>query len=356
VSFTLSSAYTGTTWKVYTASTGTTEAPGVSAANSGTALTLTHITDIPAADYYVAATETGKTESARLKLTVTAYVSGDYTIADATNPDLLAKFGVSTASHAFTALHNLISAPATGDDFTTIIALGDYVDLPSLTIDGTTITDTAIAANSSRLLRLIVVGINSFNSQGSYDLSAAPVSDAAAKGYNDATAHVVFQFQNVPVTHQMEATDTDGYAGGSAMRTWLTASFLPGLQAATGLTNTELWAPTRYVANNGYATAADEITDTLWLPTEWEMDGSNDNSSLTYETAANQARLEYYPAGTSGDTSRIKYDNNNNATWYWLASPWRGDVGMFVYVYTAGDAYGNNASVVGGCAPAFCVR
>ncbi len=64
----------GQTWKVYSASTGATLASGVTAANIGNTLTLTHATDVPAATYYVAVTESGKTESARLALTVGAYV------------------------------------------------------------------------------------------------------------------------------------------------------------------------------------------------------------------------------------------------------------------------------------------
>ena len=68
-------------------------------------------------------------------VTVTAAVSG-YVLADRANPDIKAKFGVSTASDAFACLHLLISTPQGTDDFTTIIALGNYVNLPSLTIGG----------------------------------------------------------------------------------------------------------------------------------------------------------------------------------------------------------------------------
>jgi hypothetical protein len=152
-----------------------------------------------------------------------------YTIANASSSDLLAKFGVSTAGEAFTSLHNLISAPATGDDFTAIIALGDYIDLPSLTIAGTpAITDTELTGHG-RLLRLMVVGINSFQANGSYT------------GVSGAPDHVVFQFQNLPITRQMDAavTNANGYLG-SEMRTWLTGAFLTGLKAATGLTDTVL--------------------------------------------------------------------------------------------------------------------
>jgi hypothetical protein len=251
----------------------------------------------------------------------------------------------------FTGLHNLISAPQGTDDFTTIIALGDYIDLPSLTIGGTTITDAEITggADRGRLLRLIVVGINSFKSSGSYNENPS------------APNHVVFQFQNIPVTHEMNAANTN--AGGykkSAMKTYLTGDFLTGLKNATGLTGTELWAPKRYVANGGgaetYATAADLIEDELWLPTEREMFGSRRYSHETYETASNQARLEYYATGTDGNTSRIKYNSSNNADFYWTASPYSSSSGSFCYVHRAGISTMYFANSSEGCAPAFCVR
>jgi hypothetical protein len=39
--------------------------------------------------------------------------------------------------------------------------------------------------------------------------------------------------------------------------------------------------------------------------------------------------------------------------WYWLAD--KASAARFASVYNYGDANGNNASAVGGCAPAFCV-
>ncbi len=73
VDFTLTNdpAYAnGQSWKVYALSTGDTQATGVTAANEGNKLTLSHATAIPDRTYYVAVTEEGKVESDRLKLTV----------------------------------------------------------------------------------------------------------------------------------------------------------------------------------------------------------------------------------------------------------------------------------------------
>ncbi|GHU04593.1 hypothetical protein FACS1894147_09910 [Spirochaetia bacterium] len=265
--------------------------------------------------------------------------------------NLQVRFGASSASAAFTALHNRIQA---GGNWASEIALGDYIDLPSLTIGGTTITDAAISANSSRLLRLIVVGKNSFKRDipGAGSVSAnqiAPIPD-----------HVVFQFQNVPITYKMNSSDTNagGYAA-SAMRTYINGAFLTGLQAATGLTSTELWAPRRKVANGGSgATAADMITDMLWLPTEWEMRGYRSFASQTNEVDAGQARLEYYDPW-----NRTKRDSGHrNGIPYWVASPssftdsWVTGTRSFCMVDVAGTETTSTASDLSGCVPAFCVK
>ncbi|GHV61008.1 hypothetical protein AGMMS49587_04020 [Spirochaetia bacterium] len=271
-----------------------------------------------------------------------------YELVDSANPDIKVKFGVSTASDAFASLHELISTPKPGDDFTLIIALGDYIDLPALTIGGTTIDDRALgtpgtASYHDRLLRLIVVGINSFQRDGGL------ANNPGAPG------HVVFQFRNVPVTHNMEATDinTNGYAG-SAMKAYLRDEFLPDLKNAAGLTDAMLWAPTRKVSKGGYGPelGVDDVRDTLWLPTVWEIYNAQGASSAAYETSANQARLEYY----TDNPSHRKYDTANIARSYWLASPSSGSAAEFAGVNVIGNSSYSIASVVSGCAPAFCVK
>ncbi|GHV74758.1 hypothetical protein AGMMS49940_20600 [Spirochaetia bacterium] len=255
--------------------------------------------------------------------------------------DLKTKFSVSTASDTFTALHNLIQ---TDGNWADQIALGDYIDLPSLTIAGSgMITD----------LRLIVVGKNSFkrNSTGAGSVTA---------NNPGAPDHVVFQFQNIPVTHNMNGTNTNvgGYAG-SAMKTYLTGDFLTGLKTATGLTSTELWAPSRRVWNGFLSgesgssstnTTVNTITDALWLPTEWEMFGFRTDSSPD-EVNAGQARLEYY----ASPSARKKY-NNSISVWYWSASPQHSSAAGFAGIHSYGNPNSYYAEAVGGCAPAFCVQ
>ncbi|GHT86897.1 hypothetical protein FACS1894137_13140 [Spirochaetia bacterium] len=294
---------------------------------------ITGLTNGTAYTFTVKAVDTAGNSSAGISKTATSYV-----LAATPSPDIKTKFSVPTVDGAFTALHTLIND--TGADFASIIALGDYIDLPELTIGGTTISDAAISggADRGRLLRLMVVGINSFTGKNSNN-----------------TPHVVFQFRNLPVTHNMEATNinTNGYAG-SAMQAYIMGDFLTALKAATGLTDTMLWAPTRMVSKgNSPDPGPEPVTDTLWLPTVWEMFGNNASaSSAASETNANQARLEYY----ADAASRLKYDSSGFPAWYWTASPSNGSAEGFCYVKDDGIAGTTYASQVGGCAPAFCIQ
>jgi hypothetical protein len=74
VSFILDDYYTGT-GKVYTAATGGSAAPGITAGFNRNILTLTADgSDVPAGEYYVTLTEEFARESDRVKLTITPYV------------------------------------------------------------------------------------------------------------------------------------------------------------------------------------------------------------------------------------------------------------------------------------------
>jgi len=278
--------------------------------------------------------------------------------------DLMEVFDTSSVKDTFNAIHTFLQTcnSGTGDRRERIaqrIMLGDWIDLPRLTVQGDTgggsINTTNVDLGGNRkLLRLIVVGIDSF-----------------VKTNQDAPAHIVFQFQNIPITHRMNSWDTNmgGYKE-SEMRNYLTNGFLRGL-LATGLPESVLYAPTRYIASNGERGEAHVLKDWLWLPTMWEMFGFPYFENETCETAVNQARLEYYEK----EGHRIKYSTNGKAVSWWLSSPvghstGKGDpapqsnfniIGEVGYSDIGGgswpDSYaGEFASRSLGVAPAFCVR
>ncbi|GMO30149.1 MAG: hypothetical protein Ta2B_11010 [Termitinemataceae bacterium] len=255
-----------------------------------------------------------------------------------TVPSIAQKFGITDVTKdgvetTFSALHELISAPNSGDDFTQVIKLGDYIDLPSLIVVADDSGDGAISATNTRL---IVVGINSFN----------------GKNENN-TPHIVFHFQNIPGTHKMNTTNvnTTGYLS-SAMRSYITGNFLTGLKNA-GVPDEFLWAPSRRVASNGGVSAeAQTIADKLWLPTAWEMTGGQSFSVASCETLSNQASFAgfYKDNATRKKTGEPSYG-------YWLASPNYSttDDRNFCRIEVNGNPGSINADTSAGCAPAFCV-
>jgi hypothetical protein len=284
----------------------------------------------------------------------------------------------------FTKLHEFIEGGGLTAVQTTI-KLGDWIDLAGgLTVqayggtdgNGGGAIDETTGKNyfvepvqppfdgyRGRRLRLIVVGINSFNEKN-----------------NNNTPHVVFQFQNLPVSRRMNPTKTNagGYAA-SEMRRYLTTveddnesgKFLAGLQDA-GVPVGVLWAPTRSVST-GSGTEITTITDLVWLPTEREMvyNGASRYGDHTYgpyantaETADTQARLEYYSgtddsnlavsAHTESNGKRVKYTPQVEFR-YWTASPYASNTAAFCTILKVSQF--NDASYTAiGCAPAFCVK
>lgn len=109
----------------------------------------------------------------------------------------------------------------------------------------------------------------------------------------------------------------------------------------------------RRVANAGSkATAANMITDVLFLLTEYEIFGTHTHSSPTYEAESTQS---HFSAFYSSNTSRIKYSPDGIARDWWEASPRVIDTLGFCMVAANGSAITHGGSYMGGIAPAFAV-
>jgi hypothetical protein len=287
------------------------------------------------------------------------------------------RLGLSTGAAVqtvFYALHGFIQG---GGLSTGKIQLGDWIDLDSLKVeaygDGGAIDDGEegplpnddLGGDKGYLLRLIVVGINSFQSGRGRNPNGdeAPTYNGDTNGLytiavNDGTPHVVFQFQNIPVQYPMYASSSGNYRD-SDMRRYLTkvygddgtlieesGNFLEGLYHA-GVPENVLWAPKRYVARAGTGQDVDEIEDLLWLPTVREFCGGGDGYRNTgAETDENQAFLEYR------EKAWLKYAVDGS-TRYWLSSL----TGSDFAINTGNGGLGSRpATVSRGVAPAFCVK
>jgi hypothetical protein len=250
-----------------------------------------------------------------------------------------------------------------------MIRLGDYIDLEG-GLEVETYKGEGYFNETNRelgtrgcLLRLVVAGINSFHSgRGTKATGGVTVNGDASGRYagteNDGVPHVVFHFQNIPVFRLMNASGSNGggYAE-SEMRRYLVdvdgngtgGAFLAGLRAA-GAPKAVMWAPARYVSSKGNRAI---LNDLLGLPMERELFGRVPGGFLgaADETAANQARLEYY----ANTKRREKFRAGDGWTHYWTASPGKNET-LFCIVNDCGKRMAADANMELGCVPAFCVR
>jgi hypothetical protein len=204
--------------------------------------------------------------------------------------------------------------------------------------------------SSGKMNRLIVVGINSFD----------------GKNGNKDTPHVVFQFQNIPVTRRMnpEASNAGGYPA-SEMRKYLTpvtgvdgsGNFLAGLKNA-GVPEAVLWDPARVMATKKTEDPKTEtINDLLWLPTEYEMFGKKSDADIS-EDENNQVQLAYYALNNNKNFTKVAKTDKvypaavEEQSEYWLASAAKNET-RFCIVQSSGSIA--SATQSKGVAPAFCV-
>jgi hypothetical protein len=244
--------------------------------------------------------------------------------------NLLDVLGVATVADAVEALHQKTNADGV-PDFSGL-QIGDYLDLPSLNDGSTTYTWNEAYKN----LRIVISGFNTYKHMGSTE---------------NAKNHIVFTFENCPLTKRMNATNTNtgGYAA-SEMRTYLEGGFLAGLVEALG--HDYLYSVRRYISNKGsYA----ELNAKIFLPTEIEVYGMQINGDELGDSATDYQYVNpvQLPIFRDSYKHRIKRYNGSRQ-WYFLSTPYSADSASFCLVYSYGRAGSGSAVSAGGCAPVFC--
>lgn len=165
VAFALATAIAGT-YKVYGPDAATSQATDVTASLSGTTLTLSHGSDLPAGTYYVTVTETGKLESEQLALTVTAYEAPPTdneppatlepkVVQDETYVQGKTKYKVTNAN---TDGSGTVTVTGTTSKKITSVSIGSTV-----TVNGVTLKVTKIASNAYKgctKLKKVTIGAN----------------------------------------------------------------------------------------------------------------------------------------------------------------------------------------------------
>ena len=240
--------------------------------------------------------------------------------------NLLTVLGVTTVAEAMEVLHERCNGEGVAD-FSDLM-IGDYLDLPSLTVDGTTYTWNATYQN----LRIVISGFNHYIHCGDTE---------------NTKNHILWTFKNVVLQRQMNSSDTNtGGYNASAMKTYLDGVFALGLGSALGSSD-YLYTISRAISKKG---STEWVRNTVFLPTEVEVFGV-----ATYGDDQNAWNTNIqYPIYRDSSYYRCKKYNGSRA-WWWEATPNASNSTTFCNVYINGISNLSNASNSnGGVAPAFC--
>jgi len=240
--------------------------------------------------------------------------------------NLLTVLGVTTVAEAMEVLHERCNGEGVAD-FSGLM-IGDYLDLPSLTVDGTTYTWNATYQN----LRIVISGFNHYIHCGDTE---------------NTKNHILWTFKNVVLQRQMNSSDTNtGGYNASAMKTYLDGVFALGLGSALGSSD-YLYTISRAISKKG---STEWVRNTVFLPTEVEVFGV-----ATYGDDQNAWNTNIqYPIYRDSSYYRCKKYNGSRA-WWWEATPYASNSSNFCSVYSNGGSNGSGASSgYGGVAPAFC--
>lgn len=241
--------------------------------------------------------------------------------------NLLDVFGKTTVAEVMAILHKKCNGEGKAD-FSGLM-IGDYLDLPSLTVDGTTYKWTAAYQN----LRIVISGFNHYIYCGHTN--------------ENKTNHILWTFRNVVLQKRMNGSDTNaGGYGMSNLKKYLDGVFAVGLGNALGSSG-YLYTIMRAISKKG---ATEFVTNTVFLPTEVEVFGvpTYGDDQITWNTNIQ------YPIYRDSSFYRVKKYNGSRC-WWWEGTPAASDSTYFCDV---SDTGGSNCAGVrydsGGVAPAFC--
>jgi len=233
--------------------------------------------------------------------------------------NLLTVLGVETVAEAMEILHERCNG--TGKPDFSGLLIGDNLDLPSFTVDGTSYSGQ----------RIVISGFNQYIGVGDTE---------------NTKNHILWTFRDVVLKRQMNTSDTN--AGGypaSAMKTFLEGVFAAGLASALG--GTYIYSVRRATSVKG-STAWNSFT--VFLPTTVEVFGVDTygDDQIAWNTNVQ------FPIFRNSSYYRIKRYGGSRA-WWWLGTPDASNSTYFCFVGT--DGYSNPdyaSSAGGGVAPAFC--
>ena len=254
-------------------------------------------------------------------------------------------FGTATVAETFQELRTYCNQ--NGPDNTHIdgfrkLRLGDYIDLPSLTMSADSVKPLVYPArtidNDYNRLRIEIVGFDDY-----YEVGGTPYPSQH---------HVTMMFKDIPTTAPFNETDTTtGDYPGSMLFHWLHERFEDALITAInggGATAIEPLAVDRYigtVANWGWVGS-----EKIFLPTNVNIFGTTGFSHTNYGTGT-QTQFALFALNPN---RKIKRNNNSRSNW-WLAEPSTTSSAHFCLADAGGLANFSGASSVFGVVPTFLI-
>ena len=239
-----------------------------------------------------------------------------------TGRNLVEVFGVSTAVQAFAKLKEKSDA----GNFEGL-GIGDYINIPSVVIDGNTITYNSTYEN----LRAEIVAFDQYYRNGPADTT---------------DHHIIMQMKNSPLIHRMNANSTN--AGGyiaSELKTYLSNTVTGAIEDAIGIS---LKTIQRILSTHG---SWDWLSEKCFLPSEVECIGTkawSDNYSYTVGNCRQWAMFQLRP-----DRLIKFYDGARQ--WWWTCSDSTSESISFVRVNNNGDFGNHNAAGGNGVPFAFAI-
>lgn len=235
--------------------------------------------------------------------------------------NLLYVLGVNTVAEAMNILHTRCNG--TGKPDFSGLMIGDYIDLPSLTVNGTTYTSN---------IRIVISGFNHYFGVGDKE---------------NTKNHILWTFRDVVLRRHVNTSNinTGGYPA-SELKTFLDGVFALGLGSALGSAD-YLYTIRRAISKKS---STDWTSETVFLPTEVEVFGTP-----TYgdDQCAWNTNIQYAIYRNSS-FYRIKRHNGARA-WWWEATPGASNSIYFCFVDDNGFSSSHIASRMdGGVSPAFC--
>lgn len=212
---------------------------------------------------------------------------------------------------------------------------GDYLDIPSLTINGTTINNNSFTKN----LRIVIYDFDYFYRAGDTDMT---------------THHIVMGFENCPILGPMNETNTNegGYEASQMCKDLdgINGFWKAALQAAgIPLKTIKLFVET---AKNNWGWYA----HTVFLPSTIMVYGHRAwaENELGYTANGQPMQLALYKVAP---WKRIKFYNGSRH-WWWQQNPayaYTDTAACFCYGHGDGSARYNGASGSGGVSPLFII-